>query len=89
MSQNCTEHLFLSVPSCSGSWVIAAQCSHEDAAIRLKKNKQKNMPTLDLQVKKVRQCTQLPTQLAEVTPRLSGIRMTIKFGQNDALIGLY
>lgn len=84
MSQNCTEHLFLSVPSCSGSWVIAAQCSHEDAAIRLK-----NMPTLDLQAKKVRQCTQLPTQLAEVTPRLSGIRMTTKFGQNDALIGLY
>lgn len=47
------------------------------------------MPTLDLQAKKVRQCTQLPTQLAEVTPRLSGIRMTTKFGQNDALIGLY
>lgn len=88
MSQNCTEHLFLSVPSCSGSWVIAAQCSHEDVAIRLKK-KTPNMPTLDLQAKKVRQCTQLPTQLAEVTPRLSGIRMTTKFGQNDALIGLY
>lgn len=49
----------------------------------------KNMPTLDLQAKKVRQCTQLPTQLAEVTPQLSGIRRTTKFGQNDALIGLY
>lgn len=56
---------------------------------RLGLKKNPNMPTLDLQAKKVRQCTQLPTQLAEVTPRLSGIRMTTKFGQNDALIGLY